>query len=296
MITAWSIDWLSGTFKTGVSDLDVRKVTCFGFPLKTWTQTQAKFGYAQAFTHPLGHLVMANYSRPEMGVHLAFGGRALKALAEGSQPATALLAWMMQQGAKITRLDLAIDVFDVAIDPSELAKVARVTNAPGSAKKWRIWRGEDQGCTAYIGSRKSEKFLRIYDKAAETGDHSRHWTRFELELKGDAARAAAAQMALLNDQERSQYIKGLIKGVFNPNDETFQTAMDGPAEVLRTTKDTEDNTLNWLLDTVARSIAKTMLRRADQDVWGSLVKAVHDNLVAMDAVELTTTLEVEDQE
>lgn len=283
MITAWSIDWLSGTFKTGVSDLDLRKVTAFGFPLKTWTQTQAKFGYAQAFTHPLGHLIMTNYSRPEMGVHLAFGGRALRACAEGGHPATELMQWMMNEGAKITRLDLAIDVFDVEIDPAALAAAARVPNAPGSAKKWRVWRGEDEGCTAYIGSRKSEKFLRIYDKAAETGDKSRPWTRFELELKGDAARAAANHLALLSYTERPLFIKGLIKGVFNPADDVFQAAMDAPAEALKTTKDTEDNTLLWLLDTVSRSIAKTMMRRGDVDVWGQICASVHQNLVALGA-------------
>lgn len=281
MITAWSIDWLSGTFKNGASDLDLRKATQFGYPLKTWSQTQPKFGYGQAFTHPLGHLVMANYSRPEMGVHLAFGGRALKSLAEGGQYAVDLLDWMLQSGAKITRLDLAIDVFDTPIDPSELVKKPRVSSMPGSAKKWRIWRGEDNGCTAYIGSRKSEKFMRIYDKAAETGDTSRPWTRFEVELKGTAARAAALQMSLLTDDERPKFIKGLVCALFNPDDEIFQEAMKGEAVQLKTVKDTEDNSLDWLLTTVSKSIAKAMMRRGDIDVWGLICQSVHENITAM---------------
>lgn len=291
MITAWSIDWLSGTFKNGASDLDLRRATQFGYPLKTWVQTQPKFGYGQAFTHPLGHLVMANYSRPEMGVHLAFGGRALKSLAEGGQYAVDLLDWMLQSGAKITRLDLAIDVFDVEIDPAILATKTRVKSAPGSAKKWRVWRGENGGCTAYIGSRKSEKFLRIYDKAAETGDKSRAWTRFEIELKGNAARAASMQMSLLTDDERPQFIKGLISALFNPDDETFQEAMKGDAVRLVTVKDTNDKSLDWLQGTVARSIAKTMLQRSDVDVWGMIVQAVHENLKASGAFDLLEQLE-----
>lgn len=291
MNTAWSIDWLSGTFKGNVTDMDIRKATQFGFPLKTWTPTQPKFGYGQAFLHPLGHLVMANYSRPEMGVHLAFGGRALHSLAEGGQPATNLLAWMMNEGAKITRLDLAIDVFDLAIDPIALAKCERVKNDPGSAKKWSFVGGHDEGKTAYIGSRKSEKFLRIYDKARQTGRDDILWTRFELELKGDAARAAGAQMMLLSDLERPIYIKGLIRALFNPANDDFQAIMDAPAIALKTTKDTEDTTLKWLLNTVARSIAKTMMNRADQDVWGALVKAVHENLRAMGGIDRAAEME-----
>lgn len=279
MKTAWTIDWFSSTFKTGVTDLELRKACAFGMPLKTWAQTQPRFGYSAAFVHPFGHYVMLNLVRPEMGVHLAFTGRSLRALQEGGIPATEMLAWAMDHGARPTRLDLAIDVFDVEIDPIELASKPRVEAAPGSARKWSSLQGDKGGKTAYIGSRKSDKFLRIYDKAAESGDRSRPWTRFELELKGDAARAAAVQVRHMTDLERGEYIAGLIKGLFNPDDETFQAAMTAEAVVLQTTKDTQDKTLLWLLNSVAKTMAKTMKARGDVDVWNEFVAAVHANLV-----------------
>lgn len=279
--TAWSIDWLSGTFKGGLTDLEVRKATSFGFPLKTWSQSQPRFGYSMAFTHPFGHYVMSNFSRAEMGVHLAFGGRALRSLSEGGIEAVSLLDWMLKEGGKVTRLDLAIDVFDTPIDPIALAQSERVKEAPGSARKWSFVKGDDGGCTAYIGSRKSERFLRIYDKAAEQKLEGKNWTRFELELKSDAARAAALQMGYLTDKERGLYIQGLIKAMFNPNDPIFQEIMTSDPVILKTVKDTEDNTLDWLLNTVAKTIAKTMQRRADLDVWGMLVESVHENITAL---------------
>lgn len=279
MNTAWSIDWFSSTFKTGVTDLDIRKATSYGFPLKTWTQVQPRFGYAFAMVHPFGHYIMTNPSREVMGVHLGFTGRALRALVEGGRPATEILGWALANGARPSRLDLAIDVFDVEINPLTLAKKPRVQDAPGSAKKTQFVEGDEGGKTAYIGSRKSEKFLRIYDKAVETGDMSRPWTRFELELKGDAARVAAIQMNLLSDLERPKYIAGLIKGLFNPADDTFQEAMNADAVILTTTKDTEDKTLGWLLNSVAKTMAKTMKARGDVDVWNEFVQAVHANLV-----------------
>jgi len=276
--TAWSIDWISGTFKGDLNDLDIRKVCTFGFPLKAWTQAVPRFGYSVCFIHPFGHYVMANYGRPEMGVHLAFTGRALRSLSEGGIEAASMLSWMLEQGAKITRLDLAIDAFDLDIDPMLLAQAPRVPDAPGTARKWSFVKGHDDGCTAYIGSRKSEKFLRIYDKAAEQGLKDRKWVRFELEFKSDAAKAAAHHFGLLGDAERPGYIKGLIRDLFNPQDETFQAVMDAPAQALKTIKDTEDNTLEWLVGAVAKSIAKTMQRRSDLDVWGMIVEAVHANL------------------
>lgn len=279
MNTAWSIDWLSVTFKNVQSDLDIRKATCFGMPLKTWSEMQARFGYSAAMSHPFGHYVMMNHARPEMGVHLAFTGRSLRTLSEGGIPATQMLAWALDHGARPTRLDLAIDVFDVEIDPIELAAKPRMTDSPGSARKWSSLQGDKGGKTAYIGSRKSEKFLRIYDKAAETGDRSRPWTRFELELKGDSARAASIQMNLLTDLERAEYIAGLIKALFNPNDETFQAAMKAEAVVLKTVKDTEDKTVRWLLNSVPKTLAKAMKARGDLDLWNEFVRAVHANLV-----------------
>lgn len=279
--TAWSVDWLSVTFKSGLTDLDIRKAVSFGFPLKTWTQTQARFGYSVAFVHPFGHTVMANYGRPEMGVHLSFGGRALRSLAEGGIEAVQMLAWSIKQGGKITRIDLAIDVFDTPIDPMALAQCDRMKDAPGNARKWDFVKGHDGGCTAYIGSRKSERFLRIYDKAAQMKQTERPWTRFELEFKGDSAKAAAFQMSELMDNERPMYIQGLIKAMFNPNDPIFQAVMVAEATPLQTQKDTEDNTVDWLLNSVAKTIAKTMMRRSDLDIWNMIVEAVHHNLTAL---------------
>lgn len=280
MKTAWSIDWFSCTFKHGEEMNDIRKAVSFGMPMRAWSVQQARFGYSFAMAHPFGHYVMSNPARPEMGVHLAFTGRALHELAEGEVPAVKMLKWALDQNARPTRIDLAIDVFDVEIDPQALAQSPRVKTAPGSARKWSFVKGHDKGCTAYVGSRKSDKFLRIYDKAAEQGIEGGLWTRFELELKGDAARAASVQMWMLTDEERPAFIKGLIRALFNPDDELFQAIMDAPAVALATQKDTHDGTLTWLMNTVSKTLANTMLRRSDIDVWGDFCAMVHANMVA----------------
>lgn len=281
MNTAWSIDWVSGTFKQeGVTDLDVRKALSFGYKHKQWAQVNPKFGYEAAFQHPFGHLVYANVYRPEMGVHVACGGRALREMAEAGFPAPDLLKWIAEQNGKITRIDLAIDVWGVEIDPVALAKSPRVKDAPGSARKASAIENSEGGRTAYIGSRSSDKFMRVYDKANEQGLKDTLWTRFELELKGDQARHAAATMAGLPDADRPAFIKGLMRGLANFQDETYQAVMDAEAVYLETTRKTSDSTYNWMMNTVARSLAALIISRQDRDVWSEFVQQVHANMIA----------------
>lgn len=276
----YCVDWLSTTFKGSISDTDARDALSFGFPKRAWTNSTPRFGYSSLLLHPFGHSIMSNPGRPEMGVHVSFTGRSLKSLSEGSISPIEMLNWSLREGGKCTRIDLAIDVFDHAIDIVALAGSARVKEAPGSARKWKFYKGDDGGCTAYIGSRKSDKFLRIYDKAIESGNRERPWTRFELEIKGDSAKVVAAEFAALPEEERAAYIKGIMKAMFNPIDEFYQELMTAPAVHVKTVKDTDDNTLEWLMNSVAKTLAKTILRRSDVDVWTEFVSMVQLNVQA----------------
>lgn len=279
---AWCLDWLSATFKGSISDTDARNATSFGFPARAWTEGTPHFGYSILLAHPFGHTIMSHPGRPDMGVHVSFTGRALRALSDGGITALSMLDWTLREGAKITRIDLAIDVFDEVIDIVALAGKARIKEAPGSARKWKFMKGDDGGCTAYIGSRKSDKFLRIYDKAIESGQKDRAWTRFELEIKGDAAKAVAVQFGMLSDGEHAPYIKGIMKAMFNPDDEFYQKLMAAEAVHIAGEKNTEDNTIDWLLNSVAKTMARTMIRRSDIDVWNEFVRSVHANVAAFE--------------
>lgn len=278
----WSIDWLSVTFKDGLKDKQVRDAVSFGFPRKAWTDGTPKFGYKHMIQHPLGHLIMFHPGRPEMGVHLSMGGRALRAISEGGHPATEMLSWGLKEGGKVTRIDLAIDVYDHEIDLVALASGPRIKDAPGSARKWSQVKGSDGGCTVYIGSRQSDKFLRIYDKAVETGQLDRPWTRFELEIKGDTAKQVAWEFAMLPDGEKATYIKGIMKAMFNPQDALYQQIMNAQAVQVSAGRDTDDNTLEWLMNSVSKTLAKTILRRSDVQVWEAFSRAVEAQLHALD--------------
>lgn len=281
--TSWCIDWISATFASSdVSDLDVRRALGFGFPLKAWAECTPHFGYALGMTHPLGHTVLSNPYRPEMGVHIMIGGRALTGMAQAGWPAPEMLKWCLDQGGKITRLDLAIDVFGEAIDPIVLARTPQVKGQEGSTRKHRAVMDNQGGKTSYHGSRTSERFLRVYDKAAEQGLIDTLWTRFEVEVKGGPARVAAQALVATSEGARADLVRSMIKSLFNPDDPVFQGAMNAPHVPLASPgKNTDDSTLEWLMNQVAKSLARTMMRRGDVDVWGNFAAQVHANIKAM---------------
>lgn len=95
--------------------------------------------------------------------------------------------------AQLSRVDLAFD--HQLFTPAEAAEWARAGNVRTRAKRIRFdekVKGEpSEGDKLTVGSRASEQYLRVYDK--------RGFTRVELELKGEMARAFHA--VLLDEDE-----------------------------------------------------------------------------------------------
>ena len=98
----------------------------------------------------------------------------------------------------MTRADWALD------DRKGLLSLERILEADEKGAIVTRWqgltviqnrqRGQRRGWTVYIGSRSSEAFCRIYDKAAEQGRDGVHWVRFEFETKGAFADALAREV------------------------------------------------------------------------------------------------------
>jgi hypothetical protein len=88
-----------------------------------------------------------------------------------------------------TRIDIAIDVHNSGVTVQD-AYFAHRAEYPNERRKTTFTQGTT-GDTFTIGSRASNKYLRVYDKAAQQ-DQVGDWLRVEMEYKGDAARAAFA--------------------------------------------------------------------------------------------------------
>lgn len=114
-------------------------------------------------------------------------------------------------GAVCTRLDIQA-TFRVANTPTAVVRAAALASeharrgAVGRPWKIRWIDGHGDGDTTYIGSRHSDAMCRVYDKSMESPGEElyRDAVRFEVELKGDASRAAWPMVSRHNDRRQQE--------------------------------------------------------------------------------------------
>ena len=159
-----------------------------------------------------------------MGVHVQISGGACR-LVESLEGFTDWRSWLsswLDEGAKFSRVDLAGDdvagtiPFQVVHDQIENGVAVRRS----TAKEYRVKTARGvthQSLT--LGSRKSETYVRIYDKGMEQNE-GRSWLRFEFEFKGDRADAMARM--LVNEGWDAAF--GVILSVLAFKDETHVTS------------------------------------------------------------------------
>ncbi len=148
--------------------------------------------------------VFWSLERADMGVHVRLPSSALECC---PYDALDVLLWSQTHHASVTRLDIAADDTDYhLLDLLEIQRKVLCEEFVSSARnvrEVRPLRGEG-GHTIYFGSRESETYLRIYDKAAEQARRLAgevngqilppipdYWVRVEMELKGKRADVAA---------------------------------------------------------------------------------------------------------
>lgn len=182
-----TLDWLAFTFKEDSQDV--------GTWLHTFASNQEAIpiaptnGYGTAYRTRHKVDVMWNIDRPEMGYHVIITGTAIRNICEHMElDQKALVESVVNAGASITRLDLAKDLKGHNLSLDEIYQEMEAGKRTGTARKIAQIHSNNGGNTIYVGSRQSEKFIRIYDKNAEQGRTGELWYRFELEAKGQVAR------------------------------------------------------------------------------------------------------------
>jgi hypothetical protein len=286
MHTALAVDWIRVTTKQFSAATLVKKYA-FGFDPDDWSTSHGINGYDSRMQNPHGHYIMWNSQRPEMGTNMMFDGRACSELYKLSVNLLDMVRELSQDGYQFTRLDLAIDIHGVEIDIPLLAQSEHkgsVNNDPILVTKGKDARG---GSTLYLGSRTSEKFLRIYDKAKEQGLADVNWVRVELELKGETATKIASRIVHMSDDDVAIFVKGMIKGMYEPENEGYQRAIDAPARKVGSTKNTNHGAYDWLMTHVSKTIARVIIELPHRDVWKSLEAEVNKHIREMASRRLT---------
>ncbi len=188
-----TIDWLSFNFKEWTNEAEnfMRDYARFS-PTQN---TAPRFGYSDATMDGNGVVIMWNSDRADMGHHVIFSGSALRNLFMHSEiQQQSLLHAVLDASGSVSRLDLACDLQGQTIDLSRLYKSLEQGLNSGTARTFGQIKSAGGGETIYVGSRQSERFIRIYNKAAQQGMVNLEWFRFELETKGMVARALASEL------------------------------------------------------------------------------------------------------
>ena len=203
--------------------------------------------------------VVAEWDGAEnMGVHMVFSGDCLAAIREqllrGHLP---VFACASNGQGRASRIDMTINIVGGSLTPTRAHKALQTGKLITKARAWRFVQGNTDGVagdTLYLGSRDSERFVRIYDKAAERGIvNGEAHLRLELELKGMLARAGLETCMLYGVDAA---IVGAFEQCFRWDTPEIDLAFSGPSQALPEFPRKVGNTEKWLLSQCIPALAK----------------------------------------
>lgn len=169
---------------------------------------------------------------------------------------------------KVTRVDYCLDIFGQSFEPSGCIRHLKSGDFISHARKALL--NKDilgEGFTQYVGTKSSETYTRIYDKAAEQKLIGK-WSRIETVYQGE--RAEASLQAYLLHKSTRPLIRAHVEF---PKWKAWQRVMAGDKAKLVTTPKIS-NTRKWLLESVSRTIARELLLDDDQSLLFELMERV----------------------
>lgn len=127
--------------------------------------------------------------------------------------------------------------------------------------------------TVYIGSRKSDRFKRVYTKVSDSG----MLLRFEVEFKGHRAQSAFKYASLKKRGLNEILLHELLSLKSSAAESAFYTEIDSDSPYrVRVIRDTSrDRTAAWLSETCLPSAVQYMSdSRADGEMWKTFVDSL----------------------
>lgn len=264
------IDWLSVTYTPGIEGGMQDRMTYFNSDVRH--DIKPKFGYHYASEDNCKSVIMWGSDSDRMGTHLYHSGSALKCLMDRGVSPFEMVTHYHNTGGKITRLDVAFDIMDPEFTITELHKSLTSGTYNGTIRKWSHIHSADNGETLYLGARSSEKFVRVYNKAAETGARGLTWIRVEVELKDRFARAAAQFLAQEGVVSFERMIIAQMNAMFTPDVPGYNAIMNAPADALGVPKVEERDTRGWLLTVVPQAVARMAVEAGNDKILEELIR------------------------
>lgn len=181
------IDWVRATFAHGI-DINTLFPAIPAIARTGEINDHGHYGYNRSMPLAAGGSLMWHSEKPEMKYCLDLPGQVLAELRrDGFEVEDLFLHWMVKRIPETTykRVDFAFDIENGGVQVQDLwtaIEKKRVKMLAHTARFLRSFESDYNADTVEIGSRGgSPRFLRVYDKAAQTGMLWRAWVRIELE-------------------------------------------------------------------------------------------------------------------
>ena len=178
-------DWLSVSSKI---DSPQSMINLLGLEHLNFMETHGFYGYKTRLYYDGISIHYAG--RDDMGILLEMSGtgcRTFETFSSHKSWEKIFDVFCHDDSYHITRLDVAYDdicnsddsyILDMGIIVSDV----RNKNYVSRFKSWEIVE-TDSGVSVGIGSKKSDVYIRIYDKSAERGGLDYHWVRLEIQMR-----------------------------------------------------------------------------------------------------------------
>ena len=263
------IDWIAATLSEKMTT-EFTLSSYVALALKVargvWQRSGGMHGYKLCIDQPTTGIVARGNGNDDAGSHIILSGTALTTLSEKISP-DKLIANLVGAQARFARIDLAIDVVgDVRANIPELHKRFLDGQCATKSRKISIVQSGADGHTMYVGGRTSERFIRIYNKAAErraNGEQSNaDWIRIELELKGARANMCAKSIAS-PDNSVGDVIAAHIKDFIDFEAPWWGEATSGKSVEIQQSARKLTDTETWLLEQVAPAFARQLIKDKD---------------------------------
>jgi hypothetical protein len=258
------VDWLTVTFKYAPDDVPSGSLFQEIARHLLYAPGQGKFTLKPVSTKPFYHYACENVQTGvrlyasnslKQGYMMVYDGKACAYFGDEMPDVIDLLK---DNGAKVTRLDVAIDLYETEQTPHDLWDACERYGVPGGRARQMIQGAT--GSTCYIGKRSSDGYLRCYDKAKQLGEEGTH-IRYELEAKHDLAERLTSDIPMMYARA-AEYMIDMIPVQYKIDwwQVFVQIVSVKHTELPRASKLPSD-TLAWLL----KSVVPSILRLADEN-------------------------------
>lgn len=215
------VDWLGFTLPCNKSVTEI--IRFLGFRIDDFHRAKTgRYGYPEAYR--FGHISIYYGAREEMGVHVEFSGQGCREFETYSSITwKELFKWLIEEKAKVSRLDVSIDDFRPYFKLETIRqKISRVHvrsyfKDAIHMEKVRLKDGASKGITIYFGSPTSSIQIRMYEKNHERVNNAylledgvKAWNRTEIQLRDERALTMMIMIAH-TDHNLGYLVSGVLK-------------------------------------------------------------------------------------